>query len=288
MQQITFAPTFAAWQQAARRALDAGAVPATLHWQEVDDLQPALGMFDAKEGEPAPAMLPTEHRVPRVFMDVASRVACHRDPQRWALLYRILFRLTHGEGHLLRIAVDPDIFLLTQMDKAVRRDVHKMRAFVRFRTVAAEESSNEPWYVAWFEPVHHIVEANAPFFRDRFASMRWSILTPDRCMHWDGSTVLFTAGLTRDKAPDEDAVEPLWRQYYANIFNPARLKTDAMQKEMPKRYWKNLPEAALIPDLLRQAPSRVQDMLARSQAQGLPLEEPPSNLPGCTGTPDRV
>ncbi len=144
-----------------------------------------------------------------------------------------------------------------------------MRAFVPFRTVAAEDGG-APWYVAWFEPAHHIVEANAPFFRDRFASMRWSILTPDRCAHWDGSTILFTAGLTRDKAPSADAVEPLWRQYYAHIFNPARLKVHAMQKEMPKRYWQNLPEAGLIPDLLRQAPSRVQTMLARSQAQ-----EPP-------------
>lgn len=132
------------------------------------------------------------------------------------------------------------------------------------------------------------LELNAPFFRDRFASMRWSILTPDRCVHWDGTNIVFTPGLSRDKAPDADAVEPLWRQYYANIFNPARLKTDAMQKEMPKRYWKNLPEAALIPDLLRQAPGRVEDMLARSQVQGLSLEEPFVDLPGCTATPDQV
>ena len=156
------------------------------------------------------------------------------------------------------------------MDKAVRRDVHKMRAFVRFRTVAAEKGGT-PWYVAWFEPAHHIVEANAPFFRDRFASMRWSILTPDRCAYWDGAALHFTTGLTRAEAPDADAIEPLWRQYYANIFNPARVKVRAMQKEMPKRYWQNLPEAELIPTLLRQAPTRVETMIARSEAQ-----QPPS------------
>ncbi len=272
MEQVTFIPTFATWQQAARRALYADVVPATIHWQEMDDTQPALGMFDAKEeNEPTPVTPTAEHRVPRAFVDVAQRVACHRDPQRWALLYRILFRLTHGEAHLLNVAVDSDVYLLTAMDKAVRRAVHKMRAFVRFRTVAAEDGDT-PWYVAWFEPAHHVVEMNAPFFRDRFASMRWSILTPDRCMHWDGSAIQFTAGLTRDQTPGEDAVEPLWRQYYANIFNPARLKTDAMQKEMPKRYWKNLPEAELIPDLLRQAPKRVETMLARSQAQRPPTD----------------
>ncbi len=252
VEQFTFAPTFTAWQQAARRALQAGVEPGAIHWQELDDTQPALGMFDGQGDEPALATPATDHRVPRAFVDVARRVACHRDPQRWALLYRILYRLTHGEAHLLAIAVDPDIHLLTQMDRAIRRDVHKMHAFVRFRTVTAEEG--EPWYVAWFEPAHLIVEMNASFFTDRFASMRWSILTPDRCAHWDGCALHFTAGLTRAEAPNEDAVEPLWRQYYANIFNPARVKTHAMQKEMPKRYWKNLPEAELIPDLLRQAP----------------------------------
>lgn len=271
MEQITFAPIFTAWQQAARRALHAGVEPGTVHWQELDDTQPVLGMFGGQVDEPAPAMLMTEYRVPRAFVDMARLVACHRDAQRWSLLYRTLFRMTHGEGHLLNIAVDPDIHLLTQMEKAVRRDVHKMRAFVRFRTVTA--GSGETWYVAWFEPEHHIVEANAPFFTDRFASMRWSILTPDRCAHWDGSTVQFTPGLTRADAPDTDAIEPLWRQYYANIFNPARVKVHAMQKEMPKRYWKNLPEAELIPGLLRQAPGRVETMIARSQAQGPPNDQ---------------
>ena len=225
-------------------------------------------MFDAKEEETAAATPTAEYRVPRAFVEVAGRVACHRDPQRWALLYRTLFRLTHGEGYLLKVAVDPDVHLLTAMDKAVRRDVHKMRAFVRFRTVTAEDG--EPWYVAWFEPEHHIVEMNAPFFRDRFASMKWSILTPDRCAHWDGAALHFTPGLTRAEAPDADAIEPLWRQYYANIFNPARVKIHAMQKEMPKRYWHNLPEAELIPGLIAQAPGRVQTMISRSQAQAPP------------------
>ena len=118
-----------------------------------------------------------------------------------------------------------DVHALTQMDKAIRHDVHKMRAFVRFRTV---EHGGSAWYVAWFEPAHHIVELNAPFFVDRFAQMRWSILTPDRCAHWDGSGLSFTEGVPKSEAPVDDAVEPLWQKYYANIFNPARVKVHAM------------------------------------------------------------
>lgn len=147
------------------------------------------------------------------------------------------------------------------MAKAVRRDVHKMHAFVRFREIAAEAGA---WFVAWFEPQHHVVEAAAPFFVDRFAAMHWSILTPDRCAHWDGRALTFTGGVDRDAAPTKDATEDLWRAYYASIFNPARVKIGAMTKEMPRHYWKNLPEAELIPQLLAESSPRRDTMVAAS------------------------
>lgn len=269
MEQITFAPTFAAWQKAARRALANGIEPTAIHWHELGDAQPTLGIFD--EADDRGAARKSDFRVPRAFVEIARRVACCRSSHQWPLLYHVLWRLTHGEPHLLEVTVDPDVCTLMEMDKAVRRDVHKMRAFVRFREVAAEDG--EPWYVAWFEPAHHVVELNAPFFADRFANMRWSILTPDRCMHWDGKEIHFTAGLTRGDAPASDEIEPLWREYYANIFNPARVKIHAMQAEMPKRFWKNLPEAQLIPALIRDAPKRVEQMVARSKSQQPPASE---------------
>ena len=262
MRQITFAPTCSGWQRAARRALADEYRPEEIVWEELGDEQPALGMFD--ESEDAAAEPARTFRVPKAFLEMAQRVACHRDGGRWALLYRLLWRLTHSESRLLEIVVDPDVNDAMRMEKAVRRDVHKMRAFVRFRQVGAGEAQ---WYVAWFEPEHHIVELNAPFFVDRFASMRWSILTPLRCVHWDGAQVSFTAGVSKSEAPTEDAVEKLWLTYYSHIFNPARVKPERMAAEMPKRYWKNLPEAAVIPVLLNEAPARVERMFAQSEAQ---------------------
>jgi DNA polymerase len=55
----------------------------------------------------------------------------------------------------------------------------------------------------------------------------------------------------KSKAPTGDEVEALWLTYYGNIFNPARVKMHAMQPEMPKRYWRNLPETVLIPTLVQ-------------------------------------
>jgi uracil-DNA glycosylase len=147
-----------------------------------------------------------------------------------------------------------------------------MKAFVRFREVRTPEDP-EPAYVAWFEPAHAVLEATAPFFVRRFRAMRWSILTPDRCAHWDRRTLRFTPGTDRSAAPDDDRLEALWRTYYAHIFNPARLNRRAMRAEMPARYWANLPEAALIEGLAREAPRRVAEMLAQSQAPPEPLPE---------------
>jgi DNA polymerase len=144
------------------------------------------------------------------------------------------------------------------MKKAVDRDIHKMHAYVRFRESPEPEG---PVYVAWFEPSHHIVAAAAPFFVRRFASMRWSILTPDASAYWDDEKLHMGPGASRESAPDGDALEMLWRSYYKSIFNPARLKVGTMQSHMPRKYWGNLPEAELIPELVAKASARTLDMI---------------------------
>jgi hypothetical protein len=77
----------------------------------------------------------------------------------------------------------------------------------------------------------------------------------------------FGPGIPRSEAPAPDALEDLWRTYYASTFNPARLKTTAMRAEMPKKYWSNLPEASLIPRLVQEAPARVEEMIERARRE---------------------
>ena len=136
------------------------------------------------------------------------------------------------------------------MAKAVRRDEHKMHAFVRFREVGREQKSH---FVAWFEPEHHIVELAAPFFARRFADMPWSILTPDVCAHWDGHAVSITPGVSQVRGADAGPAGGDLAALLRRIFNPARLKVKAMQNEMPRKYWRNLPEASLIKPLIESA-----------------------------------
>lgn len=273
MIRVCFEPTFAEWRAAARRLLDDGVAPESVLWQSDDGEQAGLDGLGTDAPASADDAAPSPRfRVPRRFFELAEAAACHADAERWALLYRVLWRLTHGEPHLLEVAVDTDVHRLLRLEKAVRREVHKMHAFVRFRAVTGEHG--EARYVAWFEPAHPVVERAAPFFAERFASMRWSILTPLGCVHWDGESLDITPGLSRSAAPREDELETLWRTYYGSTFNPARVRTRAMRAEMPVRYWRNLPEARQIESLVRDAPARVRGMIER---QGLPpeLQRPP-------------
>lgn len=201
--------------------------------------------------------------VPRAFIDLARAAILHSDRQRFALLHTLLDRVLREPG-LMEDQADPLVRKIEGLAKAVRRDIHKMRAFLRFREARDDGGTR---YIAWFEPEHHIVRANAGFFVDRFATMRWSILTPDVSIHWDGKRLTQGPGASKADAPDGDPVEAVWKSYYAAIFNPARVKVGAMLKEMPRKYWKNMPETALVPELIAGAQAREQAMVATARAK---------------------
>jgi DNA polymerase len=237
----------------------------------LNDVKPSDVTWNVAGGAPelfAPTTAPLEpphgtFNVSAKFVELAQIAILHRNPERFALLYRLLWRLRQNHD-LLDIATDADVNEIAAMAKAVRRDEHKMHAFVRFREIGREHTSH---YVAWFEPEHHIVELAAPFFARRFADMPWSILTPDLCAHWDGHAVSITPGVAKSEAPTQDRLEETWRSYYASIFNPARLKVAAMRNEMPKKYWRNLPEASLIKPLIEGATRTASAMIANAATE---------------------
>jgi uracil-DNA glycosylase len=249
---------FEGWRKVARMLALNEISPSDVTWS-VQGSAPEL----FEPSPPLPEAPQGTFSVSAKFVELAQSVILHRDPERFALLYRLLWRLRNNHD-LLAIATDGDVALVTTMAKAVHRDEHKMHAFVRFREIVHAEKSR---YVAWYEPEHHIVEAAAPFFARRFADMAWSILTPDLCAHWDGDAVSFTPGAGKAEAPSEDRLEETWLRYYASIFNPARLKVKAMQKEMPKKYWRNLPEASLIKPLIAGAERTANAMIANAATQ---------------------
>ncbi|WP_232629721.1 UdgX family uracil-DNA binding protein [Methylobacterium sp. Leaf118] len=239
----------AGFRTAARRLIAAGIPPEAIVWQSET---PSLFGADTAPAEAPPLALP------RAVTDLIPMVVPHRDPERYGLLYALLWRVVRGERALMEVASDPLVHRLHRMRKAIARDLHKMHAFLRFRRLPGETER----YAAWFEPDHHILEAAAPFFVDRFRNLAWSILTPEGCAHWNGALTFGPPG-RREDLPEGDGFEAGWRDYYESTFNPARLNLDAMRAEMPRKYWRNMPETAAIPGLIRAAGARAQAMIER-------------------------
>ena len=352
MKHVLIEPEFAAWREAAREALREGYAPEEIDLQDAAVASVLALSFELEAGPTGkPSLQP---HTSKSFLEQASLVAVHRNPGRWNLLYRVLYRL-QSERDLLKIELDADVAEMNRLAAQVRRDLHKMHAFVRFRKVmrpgevllaehrpevidevlvpagafatqtekeehhlvlatqtpfgvakseiercepddedGAAQGDECEHFIAWYQPDHRILPLAAPFFAERFSIMRWSILTPDASVSWDPGTkqLLWSAGVPRESAPDEDELETLWRSYYSSIYNPARLNPQAMRSEMPVRYWKNLPEMTLLPTLITQSKTRVETMVTRQQektsaAPFVPTEHTldaiRAALPGCKG-----
>jgi DNA polymerase len=254
---------FEGFRRAARAAAAQGVCAESIRFMT----ETAEGEYDLFAEQEAPEFLTTVAplRVPPRFLDLADLVCRHREPTRYDLLYAALLRIRETP-RFLEIASDPLVRRLEDMERAVRRDRHKMTAFVRFREIEAPDGAR---FVAWFEPEHHIEELTAPFFVDRFASMRFAILTPRTSILWDG-VLRFGPGARPEDAPPLDDFAGAWDVYYRSIFNPARLMKRAMSKEMPKKYWANLPETRQIPAMSSAARPREAQMVAAPPSKKAP------------------
>ena len=266
---------FAGFRQATRVLLAVGAEPHAIHWRWQDTharQSEAVDLFaadtqgslagqaltpDALDQLPLPPGKPV-HLHPSQ-LSALKLACCHSSAGRFALCYRWLYRIQQSP-RLRGDALDADWREIERLAKSVGRDIHKMHAFVRFRPTRT--AKGESIDIAWFEPDHFIVRAAAGFFMRRFSNMRWAILTPQCSVHWDLQQLQFAEGSCAAAAPGPDAGEALWLTYYQSTFNPARLKEQARQREMPRKYWKNLPEARLISAMVASATGRTERMLA--------------------------
>ena len=250
---------FASWREEARRLLAADVRPEDIQWD--DGVQASLFGGAA----PAVASRAKARRVPAAFLEKAEIASFHGDPQRFAVLYRLLWKLTHGDHAALEDPLDPDTARLRELVRDVREEEHDMHAFVRFRPVG------ENRWIAWYRPKHPVLERVAPFFARRYPSMEWALFTPEKSAHWDGHEVRFGPGSGTDNAPPPDALDALFITYYSHIFNPARTNLELLQKHIPSRIQAQLPEGVVMDRLARESVTRVAKMRTKKESASLSL-----------------
>ncbi|MBD9413847.1 TIGR03915 family putative DNA repair protein [Pseudomonas sp. PDM16] len=260
-----FNGSFAGWRSEARRLLLAGAEPHEVSWQAGEtgaDLLTELATEPPRISAAAPP------RIPRELPELLETAARFRADDRWALLYRILWRVAHGDRTAM-LAGDRDGNVLQRRIKSVHREAHHMHAFLRFRERTPEDGT--PNFVAWHEPAHDILDMAAGHFAERLGRASWLIATPDAAALWDGAKMQILrpcpAELSQLARGAEDPGAELWLAYYGSTFNPARLNQDVLESNMPVRFWKDLPEGPLIPQLMSQARAG-QQRLAQTASVG--------------------
>ncbi|WP_409611947.1 UdgX family uracil-DNA binding protein [Phenylobacterium sp.] len=187
---------FEGWREAARRLRVQRVEPARVVWTVDKAADPPGG------GHERP------FTAPRAFLGLARDVVLHRSDERFAVLYRLLWRL-EATPELLRYDADPDVARARTLAREVDRAAQRMKAFTRFLPVDA--AGGPPTHVAWFEPAHRVTERVAPFFARRFAGARFALLTPDVCVFWTGERQVLRPGIDPADAPREDQLVDYWR-----------------------------------------------------------------------------
>ncbi|UYL07240.1 UdgX family uracil-DNA binding protein [Bdellovibrio sp. SKB1291214] len=235
------------WREKARKQLIDGVSPAEAVWNDSPQF-----LFSVLERKPLEKPV-----IPKEFLEIGPLIAAAREPDRWDLLYRLVYRLNHETSHLLNIITDSDVKKAMDLVKSVRKDIHKMHAFVRFKKI---EIDGQEGYIAWHKTEHLIMELGTPFFVRRFGDKPWSIFSPDASAHWNLKELTFAEGMPEHEFNHQDEFDEVWKTYYKSIFNPARLNIKMMKQEMSPKYWSSMPETALIHELIREAPERLQKM----------------------------
>lgn len=287
MHSASFDGSFAGWREVARSLIQQGVPPHQITWLTDGD---SGGLFDhAPVPNNAPATMPPL-RIPKQLLELLQSAARFRVEDRWSLLYRILWRVAQGDRAAM-LPGDIDGSQLHKRLKAIRREAHHLHAFLRFHP--RPENAEGPQLVAWHEPAHDILASASGHFAERLGRTTWLIATPDDGVYWDGQRLHYQRPCPSEwqrlaQAP-EDEGEALWLAYYGSTFNPARLNRSALETSMPVRFWKNLPEGPLIPQLMSQARAGAQrDGQAEAVARqgGKRIRHTSAQVPDVSGSGD--
>jgi uracil-DNA glycosylase len=216
------------WRTAARALVLAGAEPDDVRWS-------------VRADDDAPNALPDSGGsfvVTRALVSLAALVIQARDPTRFDLLYRLVWRANTGE-RVLATTTDPDVRHAHAMALAVRAEAHRMRTLLRYLPVNAGDQTR---CLGWYEPAHYVLESNAQLIARRFPDLAFSILTPDGAAHWDGVELRFSAGVGREAVPDDAALHSWWHTHHAGLLRDSRVGTTIPEAE-------DLDETPRPPDL---------------------------------------
>ncbi len=187
---LAHATDWTGWRRATRAFVRAAVEPADLTW------------LVGGTGDPLPDV-DGGFTLSRALVSLAAQAFQAREPERYGLLYTLVWRAHHGQLDL-SASTDRDLHLAQVWALAARADAHRMRALLRFAPVTFADQRH---FIGWYVPDHFVLEANARLLARREPARGFTIVTPDGTAHRDSSGLRFGAGLTH---PGDDETLLAW------------------------------------------------------------------------------
>jgi probable DNA metabolism protein len=170
------------------------------------------------------------------------------------LVYRLIKKLMRLKNPaFLKNYADADVLRAAQISKMINREVHRMHAFVRFQKLHSGD------YLALIDPDFDVMPLLDDHFVRRFADMTWTIFDTRRGygIYFDKTTVTYVRNIPADLDESErianqylddkeKAFQALWKAYFDSVNINARKNEKHHIAQLPKRYWKYLPEKQSI------------------------------------------
>ncbi|WP_221392375.1 TIGR03915 family putative DNA repair protein [Dyadobacter sp. NIV53] len=143
------------------------------------------------------------------------------------------------------------VLSVSQMERKVHREKHRMEAFIRFQQTA------DGIFYAHIEPDYNVLPLISDHFRKRYADQKWIIFDLKRkyglffdLEKVEEITFDFTAEMSSNLNtlpaqvldPKEELYSLLWKDYFRSTNIPARKNMKLHIQHVPKRYWKYLSE----------------------------------------------
>jgi DNA polymerase len=204
------------WRAQARALVLAGVPPETLVWT----VNPAAA-------PPPPPQAEGRFAVSRALVALSAQAIQARAPERFGLLYRLVWRAHAGEA-VMEDPGHPDLAQARSLALAVRAEAHRMRALLRYLPAA-----DAARLLGWYAPAQFVLEANAQVLARWYPDFAVSILTPEGSAHWEPAAARVRFGPAVDPAlvPDDAALRAYWSEFGADLLAASTSATSLPEAE---------------------------------------------------------
>lgn len=179
----------------------------------------------------------------KLFQTFLSEVSGFDDIM-WRFVQHVFLSKTNIESDF----ANPAVWDIQKAAKLVRRESHRMKAFVRFQLTC------DGLFYALVEPDCNVLPLISKHFKGRYTDQRWLIYDGKRKygIYYDLEAVTtvqidFNTISSKKDIYDvrEDAFQQLWKRYFSSVNIESRKNMKLHMRHIPKRYWKHLTEKML-------------------------------------------